>query len=212
MSPRIVSLRVGLPRTHSTDNTRWTTSFYKDAVDGPIVLNETNLTGDEQADLRVHGGPDKAVCVYPAVHYETWRTILTPDAGPGWFGENFTVSGLTEASVAIGDTYRAGTAIVQVSQPRSPCWKLARRWNHHELPQLVVESGRTGWYLRVLQEGTVENGNTLEIVDRPFEQWTIDVVNGLAYTEDRSDRTRQLRAALAACPALSDAWREALAD
>ncbi len=120
MTPHIASLNVGLPK-HRDGVEPWTSGIYKAPVSGPVRLAPENLEGDGQADLRVHGGPDKAICVYPADHYRLWRTELgVADCGPGWFGENFSVAGQTESTVAIGDTYRIGSAVVQVSQPRAP--------------------------------------------------------------------------------------------
>ena len=143
------------PRRTSRARNRGRAAFTK-ARPWPRALSSTNLAGDGQADLKVHGGPDKAVCVYSADHYP----LLAPGTGrsrsadPGWFGENFSVEGQSETDVAVGDTYRIGTAVVQISQPRAPCWKLGRRWNRLDMPKLVLQSGRTGWYLRVLETAT----------------------------------------------------------
>jgi len=202
----ILSLQVGVPR-RIDDATPWTTGIYKDPVAGRILLSPTNLAGDGQADLTVHGGPDKAVCVYPADHYALWRQELgVQDCGPGWFGENFSVLGQRETDVSIGDTFRVGTAVVQVSQPRAPCSKLGRRWKRGDMPKIVVHTGRTGWYLRVLEAGDVESGDALTLVERPFPRWTIDAVNAAAYSRGG---TVDLSAAreLANCPALAEAWR-----
>ena len=156
-----------------------------------MSLSSTNLAGDGQADLKVHGGPDKAVCVYSADHYPFWRQELgVQECGPGWFGENFSVEGQRETDVAVGDTYRIGTAVVQISQPRAPCWKLGRRWHRLDMPKLVVQSGRTGWYLRVLETGDVECGDALTLLDRPFSRWTIDAVNAVAYSRGGDPRYR----------------------
>ncbi|HTE46178.1 MAG TPA: MOSC domain-containing protein, partial [Gemmatimonadaceae bacterium] len=122
--PRLVSLQVGRPREFGDGDPRMT-SIFKTPVDEAIMLAATNLDGDEQADLTVHGGIDKAVCVYSADHYQAWRDELNnPLMDAGAFGENFTVSGQTELDVCIGDVYQVDEAIVVVSQPRSPCWKL----------------------------------------------------------------------------------------
>jgi MOSC domain-containing protein YiiM len=206
MTVRLVSLNVGRPaRVDAAEP--WTSGIYKSPVEGRVRLSSENLAGDGQADLKVHGGPDKAVCVYSVDHYPAWREELgVPESGPGWFGENFSVEGQTETQVAIGDAYRIGSAVVQISQPRAPCWKLGRRWHRLDMPKLVVESGRTGWYLRVIEEGDVEQGDALTLVDRPFPRFTIDAVNAVAYSRGG---TRDLAAAreLATCPALAEAWR-----
>lgn len=207
MNGRIVSLNVGRPMRIEGDEP-WTSGIYKNPVHMRIHLSARNLAGDGQADLRVHGGPDKAVCVYSADHYSFWSDRLAePRCGPGWFGENFSVAGQTEPDVAVGDTYRIGTALVQVSQPRAPCSKLGRRWSRLDMPKLVVQSGRTGWYLRVLETGDVEQGDELTLVDRPFPQFTIEAVNAAAYSRGGTVDILKARE-LADCPALAESWRE----
>ncbi|OFW06574.1 MAG: hypothetical protein A3H96_12970 [Acidobacteria bacterium RIFCSPLOWO2_02_FULL_67_36] len=207
MSVVLSSVRVGQPRTVA-GATPWVTGFFKDRVSGPVRLSRENLAGDRQADLRVHGGPDKAVCVYSADHYPAWRRELgIEDCGPGWFGENFSVEGQTETTACIGDVYRAGSALVQISQPRGPCWKLARRWGRPEFVQLVTDSRRTGWYLRVIEEGDVTAGESLVLTERPYSQWTVARVNDLTYTRrPAASRLGGERLELAACPALADRW------
>ena len=204
----LVSVRVGRPRTVG-DGEQWVTAFVKHAVDGAVRLRSTNLEGDRQADLRVHGGVDKAVCVYSGDHYVTWRDALhRPDMGYGGFGENFTVGGQTEWDVCLGDRFRVGDAVVEVSQPRGPCVKLARRWDRPDLPKLVVASGRSGWYLRVVEEGHVQAGQSLRLLERPFPQWTIARVNAVTY--GLGNTTDDDRTELASCPALAPSWRRAL--
>jgi MOSC domain-containing protein YiiM len=206
VTPLLVSLNVGRPQRLEGAEP-WTSGIYKSPVAGRISLASTNLAGDGQADLNVHGGHDKAVCVYSADHYPFWREELAvPASGPGWFGENFSVEGQVEKDVAVGDTYRIGTAVVQISQPRVPCWKLGRRWNRPDMPKLVVESGRTGWYLRVLETGDVECGDELTLVDRPFARWTIDAVNAVKHSGGGTARIEAARE-LANCHALAESWR-----
>ena len=211
MAPQLISLNVGRPAgitdPEPARGQDWTSGIFKTAVTGRVHLASDNLAGDGQADLKVHGGPDKAICVYSADHYQFWRQQLgVPECGPAWFGENFSVEGQTEIDVAIGDTYRIGTAVVQVSQPRAPCWKLGRRWNRPDMPRLVLQSGRTGWYLRVIETGDVECGEMFTLLERPFPHWTIDAVNAAAYSRGG---TTDLEAArdLANCPALAESWR-----
>ena len=134
------------------------------------VLGRTDLDGNAQADLKNHGGPDKAVCCYSAEHYPDWRNTLglsEDEFGYGAFGENFTLSGFTEDAVCLGDIYTVGTAKVQVSQPRMPCWKVGRRWERPDLPGEMTATGRTGFYLRVLEEGEVGAGDTLTLQTAP---------------------------------------------
>jgi MOSC domain-containing protein YiiM len=211
----VASIQVGLPRHHGVDGAAdamdrpWYSGFFKVPVEGPVWLGRTQLAGDGQADMRNHGGPDKAALAYAARHYPAWREELyLPDLPHGGFGENFTILGLTEKDVCVGDTFAIGEARVQVSQPRQPCWKLARRWRLKDLPARVVASGRTGWYFRVLAEGHVEAGQPVLLLERPFPTWTIDRANKVMH-QDPVDRASA--AELAAIPLLSETWRRALA-
>jgi MOSC domain-containing protein YiiM len=212
------SVNVGLPRTHghpgATDplDRPWTTGFFKEPVAGPVPVRRTNLAGDGQADLRVHGGPDKAVLAYAAAHYPGWREELAmADLPFGGFGENLTVEGLVEATVCLGDVMRAGTALLQLAQPRGPCWKIGRRWRRPDLPALVQRSGRTGWYYRVLEEGTVAAGDEVALVERPYPRWDVATMNHVLHARD-GDRAALAATAmeLAACPALAAGWSAAL--
>lgn len=210
----IISLQVGLPRLIEVEATRtasdrtWTTGFFKLPVPHPVWLRKLNLDGDGQADLENHGGLDKAVNVYPAEHYPYWvQTIGLPDLQPGSFGENFTIEGLLESDVCIGDVFEVGDALVQVSQPRQPCWKLARRWQIKDLALLVQETGRTGWYFRVLKEGHVQAGNRLVLVERHHPSWTVFSANEVMH---RRTQDRQAAQELADCTDLSSRWRNKL--
>lgn len=211
----MISIQVGLPRAFGRADAadpmdrEWTTGFWKSPVAGPVRLGRTNLAGDGQADSVNHGGPDKAVNVYPAEHYPFWAgdPALAGLAG-GAFGENFTTAGADEAGVCVGDVFAVGTATVQVSQPRQPCWKLARRWRVHDLALRVQRTGRTGWYFRVLAEGEVAPGDGLSLVERPHPEWTVAAANGVMHHR-KTDRAAA--AELAACPALSASWRATLA-
>lgn len=213
--PGLVSIQVGTPSARGREGAQdpadrtWSTGFFKSPVAGPVFLGATNLDGDGQADLVNHGGADKTVCAYPADHYPDWRRELDrPDLPFGAFGENFTLQAVTEADVCIGDTWRVGGAVVQVSQPRQPCWKLARRWGIKDLPARVIANGRTGWYFRVLNEGSVAPGQPLTLIDRPHEIWTIDRANRVMH-HNHSDPDSA--AELAALPELSSSWRSTLA-
>ncbi|AMV27536.1 6-N-hydroxylaminopurine resistance protein [Gemmata sp. SH-PL17] len=212
--PVLVSVQVGGPQTFGEEGAAdpadrpWTTGFIKAPVTGPVALRRTNLSGDGQADLVNHGGPDKAVCVYPEVHYAYWRADLNRDElPPGAFGENFTVGALAEPDVCIGDVWKVGAAVLQVSQPRQPCWKLARRWRVKDLALRVQQTGFTGWYFRVLQEGVVEAGLPLELVERPEPHWTVERANRVMH-HLKSDYAQA--AELAALPTLSASWKNTL--
>jgi len=180
----LVSIQIGKPQTMDMvgDDGRdrsWTSGIFKTPVTGQIWLGKTNLRGDGQADLSVHGGPDKAVMVYSADHYPYWREQLAhlPELPYGAFGENFTIAGLTEDNVCMEDIYRIGEALVQVSDPRQPCWKLARRMQTRKIGPMVIRSGFSGWYMRVLNEGYVEAGLPVELVEQPDPFWTIRKFN-----------------------------------
>ena len=213
-NPVLCSIQVGVPTHYGSAGAAnemdraWTTSFAKQPTAGPCWLGRENLAGNQQADTKNHGGPDKAALCYAASHYPDWRAELArPDFPHGGFGENFTIAGLCELTTCIGDTYAIGRARVQVSQPRGPCWKIARRWRIEDLTARVLASGRTGWYLRVLSEGNVEAGMMLSLLDHPYPEWTIARVNEIIRHRGHPDT-----AALAACPLLNAGLRDRLAQ
>ena len=188
----------------------WTTGFFKTPIEGPVFTGKTNLAGDGQADLVNHGGVDKAVLAYSAEHYAKWREELRmPEMPYGAFGENLTIGGLSEETVCIGDIFRIGTVTFEVSQPRQPCWKLARRWRMHELVRLVVHNGRSGWYLRVLEEGWIEAQMPVVVMERPNPAWPVARANKILH---HSTTDLPLTLALADVPGLSDAWVEELRE
>jgi MOSC domain-containing protein YiiM len=183
----------------------WESAIAKRSVEGPVWVGRWNVAGDAQADLEVHGGADKAVLTYAARHYHDWRKELRrPDFAHGAFGENFTVSELDESSVCVGDTFEIGETLLQVSQPRLPCFKLAYRWRIKDLTARVRRCRRPGWYLRVLREGYLEAGQAVNLVERPYPEWTI--LDVLEVVDDPATRTDQARR-LAQCHLLTDAWR-----
>lgn len=214
--PVLRSIQVGLPRQLGTPGTAdpmdrpWTSGFDKQPVVGPVWLGVTNLQGDGQADLVHHGGLDKAVLAYSSDHYDGWRRELEiPDLPFGAFGENFTIEGLTEADVCIGDVWQVGNEVlVQVSQPRQPCWKLARRWRIKTLALQVQESGRTGWYFRVLKKGAVSAEMRILRLERPHPLWSVERANRVMHVEKDDLR---LAAELAAVPSLAASWKATLA-
>ncbi|OWK44527.1 MOSC domain-containing protein [Fimbriiglobus ruber] len=216
MTAVVLSIQVGLPRHLGTSDATshfdqpWTSGFFKEPIAGPVHVGWTNLSGDGQADLVNHGGVDKAVLAYAATHYPAWRAELGQTELPyGAFGENLTIDGVTEGDVCIGDVWRAGLVVFEVSQPRQPCWKLARRWRIQELPGRVVETGRSGWYLRVREMGTIEAGTGMELVARPNPEWTVTRANHVMYFQ-RLDTAAMEE--LAAVPGLSASWQETLVE
>jgi len=208
---RIESIQIGRPRRYDGEDDSaksWTSAIRKQSVDGPVHVGVTNIDGDEQADLKHHGGLDKAVLAYSVKHYDDWKREI-PDVafGMGGFGENLTISDCDEATCCIGDIVRIGDCQLQISQPRQPCWKLARFWKLPKLAVLVQQTGRTGWYYRVLQEGTIETELSIELIERPFPDFTVAGASSVMYAKPRSTED-DLR--LAECAALSDSWRETL--
>lgn len=212
--PILIGIQIGLPKIIKDSpplgrKGPWETGFYKYPVAGPLWLGRINLEGDGQADLKNHGGADKALNLYPAEHYAPWREELgLPDLNPGALGENFTTKGLTEEMVCIGDIYAVGGARIQISQPRQPCWKIDRRWGVEGFARRVQESGRTGWYFRVLQEGMVEAGLPLELLERPCPEWTVARANDVMHGRLTDHAALE---ELSRCPLLSQSWRDPLA-
>jgi MOSC domain-containing protein YiiM len=179
----------------------------KRPVDARLWLGALGFAGDEHADARHHGGPDKAVHHYAHDHYAWWiREIGARDvlAQPGAFGENLSTHGVTEQDVCIGDVFTLGGAVLEISQSRQPCWKLNVRFDHPKMAWLVQQSGRTGWYYRVLQEGWVAPGDVLALHARPYPQWPLSAVLDVLYR-----RTLDIDALDALCDvrALPLAWR-----
>lgn len=180
----------------------------KAPVERPLRLGTNGFEGDEQADRRVHGGAEKAVHHYPFDHYSVWRAelgFLPALQTAGGFGENISATGPTEASVAVGDIFRLGTALIQVSQGRQPCWKLNRRFEVPDMARRVQRTGRTGWYYRVLQPGTVKPQDRLDLIDRLAPDWTLHRLWYALYV-DRLNR--QELAAIAALDVLAEGWRK----
>ena len=212
---RIESIQVGKPRAITSD---WTSAIYKTPVTGSVMLNKYNLEGDKQADLSVHGGLDKAVNVYPIEHYSYWnqrarllfrRRINLPAQHNGSFGENFTVSNLNEKTVCIGDSFEVGAAIVQVTQPRQPCWKLARKFNQAKLPFWVQETGKTGWYFRVIQEGPVKATDNFTLLNRESPSWSVERASHLMHSPTRQKHDV---ISILECESLSNSWKKTFED
>ena len=202
---RVVSLSVGLPREVEVDGGSVLTSIVKEPVDRRLRVSKLNFEGDEQSDLTVHGGVDKAVYVYPSEHYEEWRREL-PDVEfpPAVFGENLTVEGLLE-DVRIGDRFRIGSAEFVVTQPRLPCYKLGIRFGRMDMLKRMLRNGRTGFYFAVTTEGEVGPGDAIEPIERLVEGLTVaDLVR--LYTVDARDQELLRRATRT--PGLPDSWKD----
>ncbi|MGO9347866.1 MAG: MOSC domain-containing protein [Terriglobales bacterium] len=206
---KLVSVNVGLPRLLTWGGNTFKTGIFKHPVSGRIRLRTTNLDGDRQADLSVHGGPNKAVYAYPTEHYAAWNSELPelPDFARTWgaFGENFTTEGLLEAGVSVGDRYRIGSAVVRVTTPRLPCFKLAAKFQSDDLIERFVRSGRCGFYFSVIEEGEVDAGDEFELIGREDPTLTIADVNRLytAKSPDRETLRRSLDVKM-----LPESWRD----
>jgi MOSC domain-containing protein YiiM len=185
---KVISLNVGMPRLLTWGGTTFKTSIFKTPVEGRVMLRTTNLDGDRQSDLSVHGGPNKAVYGYPSEHYGPWNAELNEPSLPwGSFGENFTTEGVFETDVYIGDRYRLGEAIVRVTTPRLPCFKLAAKFRSDDIITRFLETGRCGFYFSVAEEGEVGTGDSFELLDREKSTLSIAAVNQL-YTAKSPDR------------------------
>jgi MOSC domain-containing protein YiiM len=185
-----------------------TSAIAKSPVDGPRAVRFLGIEGDSQADLSVHGGPDKAIHHYPRDHYRWWQDRL-PGRGvldhAGTFGENISTLALTERDVCIGDRFRLGTALVEVCQGRQPCWKQAHRLGDKGVVATMVKSGRSGWYYRVIEEGRVAAGDELMRTERLHPEWTVERVTGVVIAGRERDPLALL--ALSELPALAVGWR-----
>jgi len=205
---KLVSVNVGRPRIVLWKGTQVSTGIFKSPVEGPVEVCELNLRGDRQADLGVHGGRFKAVYGYPSEHYAYWRREL-PQANLAWgaFGENLTTEGLFETDLHIGDHVRIGTALLQVTQPRSPCYKLTIRFDRDDMVKHFAESNTSGFYFAVVEEGTLQAGNEITIVERDPAAVSVADINHLYYMESRDP---ELLARAVALEALPPSWREYL--
>ena len=192
---QIVSLNIGTPIEIEHNGKPLLTGIYKQPVTGEVYMSRLQLSGDGQGDTVHHGGVDKAVCIYPYEHYPKWEQEFNKKLEAAAFGENLTTAGLLEHEVYIGDTYRLGEAVIQVSQPRFPCFKLAKKHDIPQLPARVLDTGYSGFYVRVLQEGWISAGSTLELLERdPAEVTVAEVLGFLAAGKKKADygRLREL--------------------
>ena len=173
--------------------------FVKTGIEGPIAVGPLGLDGDEQADLTVHGGHEKAVYAYPATHYRDWIADFQHHAAlflHGGVGENLTVDGWTERDLCVGDVHAVGTARLQVCQPRQPCFKFALRFGDKMLPKAMVRNGRAGWYYRVLQPGSINAGDAITLEDRPNPGFGFDRLVAIVNFHDATDEEVRAMAAM----------------
>jgi MOSC domain-containing protein YiiM len=207
---KIISLNVGRPRLVLHNGEPVSTGIFKEPIAGRVMMRTLNLDGDRQADLSVHGGPSKAVYVYPAEHYEFWkREFPEMDLPWGMFGENLTTTGLLETEINIGDKFRIGAAEVMVTQPRMPCYKLGLKFGRADIIKRFLQSERTGFYLAVLKEGEVGTGDEFEPLARDAHDVRVSNVSRLYTSEKRN--AALLRRAIEV-EALPESWRRYFQD
>ena len=205
----LLSVNVGMPAAWRYGSKTVMSGILKMPVPGPVRALRDGLPGDGQADLKHHGGSDRAVCVYSGDHSGYWESQWGKPCEYGAFGENFTISGFVETGVHIGDIFRIGTAVFQVTQPRMPCYKLGMRHNRPKLPDEVLKSGRTGWYFRVLEEGEVRPGDRIERIGMRHRN---PIVAEAAQIEAFRRRDRGAIRRMLEADGLSADWKAAMAD
>jgi MOSC domain-containing protein YiiM len=198
---KILSVNVGLRREFEYNGRSGESAIWKSPVSGRVRAGGVNLEGDEQADRRVHGGPDKAIYAYAKEDYRWWETELDRPVGNGEFGENLTTEGLDLTQALVGERWEVGTTVLEVSEPRMPCWKLGVRMSDRLFPRHFTKAGLPGTYLRIVEAGEVGEGDEIRVVDRPSHELTVGDVFRI-YAADRHEVDRLLQV-----PQLSDAWR-----
>jgi MOSC domain-containing protein YiiM len=202
---KVVSANVGMPAEMADSGGSFMTGIRKAPIAGSVRVRALNLDGDGQADLTVHGGIHKAVYLYPSEHYPFWSEALGRQDLPwGSFGENLTISGLSEESISVGDQLGIGTVVLEVTQPRLPCFKLAAKFQRDDIIKRLLDSRRTGFYARVVQEGTLQAGDAIRLEEEPRRLTIRELVD--LYLTKRPERS-QIERALS-LQALSPSWRE----
>src|SRR5262249_51183131 len=200
---KVISVNVGLPKDLLAGGQVVKSGIFKTPVAGPVQVRTFNLEGDGQADLKVHGGVDKAVYAYPSEHYALWQSELDRELSWGAFGENLTIVGLDETTVSVGDHLGIGTAVFAVSQPRQPCFKLAAKFQRDDIIQRFLHTRRTGFYVRVLQEGELQAGDSIVLLRQDPAHLTIREVMDLH--EMKNPSPKDIGRALSV-EALSKSW------
>lgn len=198
----VESVNVGVPRTLDLRGEQVTTSIWKSPVAGRVRVEGVNIVGDDQADRTVHGGVDKAVYAYGVEDYDWWAQELAHEMEPGTFGENLTVRGLPVSGAVVGERWHIGSVLLEVSQPRQPCYKLGIRMNDARFPRRFTVAGRPGAYLRIVEEGELAAGDSIEVVHRPEHGLTVGEV-AYIFVKARHQARRLLDA-----PELPPSWRE----
>jgi len=204
----LLQIRAGRVQEYSDSRLgMWTSGINKGPVSGAATVTALGVEGDEHADLVNHGGLDKAILCYAREHYTKWSEELGTGAPPaGTLGENFEIGDANEESVCIGDIFQIGSAVAQISQPRQPCWKPALLHSLPQLPAQILKTGRTGWYVRVLQEGVVDAPAPILLIERPHPKWTVARATRVMHF----DKDTHTQAELAGVDALSAAWKTEL--
>jgi MOSC domain-containing protein YiiM len=212
----IEAIFVGEPRIITDEKGTWLSAIYRTRVEGPIELRERGLAGDGVADTKNHGRPGQAVCVHPVTHYDFWNQLYCLTSaerlGPGSVGENWTISGEDEETIFCGDVYRVGTATVQVSGPRGPCWKQERKLGLVDFLKRTIDSMRTGFYLRVLEPGIVNTGDTWELESRFKDAISVRLVNQAAYRAVEPDIFDSIMRAEGVVPGWKEILRARMAE
>jgi MOSC domain-containing protein YiiM len=202
----VVSVNVGGPREIDWLGKRARTAIWKEPVEGRVPVAGVNLAGDDQADRRFHGGPDKAVYAYADEDYDWWSRELDRPLEPGTFGENLTLQGLDVTAAVVGERWAIGSALLEVAQPRTPCWKIGARMDDPDFPVWFAAAGRPGAYLRIVTEGELGTGDAVDVVHRPGHGLTIGHVARI-YHGDRARCGELLKA-----PELAEEWRAWVAE
>ncbi len=209
MTARIEEVCIGKKQEILHNGVGLFTGIFKYPVTTAVAVELESLQGDEQVDRRFHGGRDKAIYVYPQQQYAFWQTALSKDnLGSSYFGENLTVSGLSDETVCIGDTYKVGTAKVIVSQPRIPCFKLGVRTNDDSLPARFISEGWLGFYLRIIETGSLKQGDEFALLERDQNELSVHDLWEMTFTKKTSPD--MAAKALAVLPFLDEGWKKRL--